>query len=674
MSNGRSKAPIDRMEELIAEIRRHDELYYNQGRPELADSQYDELVAELRALEAEHGTLAGSPTQEVGRAPAKRFPQVEHRVPMLSLDSLTSPEEVIEFDERVRKALERGEAPLRYSLEPKYDGVSASLLYEEGKLVRGLTRGDGRVGEEITENLLRVRNLPERMKGGTKTVPRLVEVRGEVILSKSRFLELRELQEERGEAPFRNARNAVAGSLKRVNPSDLDMGMEFFFWGVGDLVGLDDVRSYSELAGRFREHGFTISPDRDIGEGIEAAIAYHDRLEDCRDELAYEMDGIVAKVDDLAAQRLLGRTARAPRWSMAHKFAPRAAETRVRDIRVQVGRTGALTPVADLEPVELAGVTVQRATLHNFELLADKDVRIGDRVRVERAGDVIPEVTGVHIEDRVPGSRPVQAPTLCPACAEPVEQEGAYYYCTNIECPAQIRRRIVHLAGRRALDLDRLGPKYVDQLFQAGLIQCVEDVFTLPEHEEEILALERWGPQSFANLVEEVERAKKPPLPRFLHALGIRHVGEKVAADLAEAFGSLDAIRRATPDALLEVEGIGPRVAAEVESFFRLPSNRRFLAAVERAGVVVQGMAPGGSQLPLAGRIFVFTGGLETMTRDQARERVESLGAATSSGISKRVTDVVVGTGAGSKREKAEKLGLAIRTEEEFLDLLNEAG
>jgi len=674
--------PQTRWQELADEIRRHNRLYYSEAAPEITDAQYDELMRELVALESEHPELRidDSPTQTVGAAPApvtRGFPQVAHRVPMLSLDSLTSDQEVIEFDERVRKALETD--AVEYSLEPKYDGVSANLLYENGKLVRGLTRGDGRVGEEITANLARVKNIPATLRspGRGLELPRLIELRGEVILSKKRFVELRAEQEERGDVPFRNARNAVAGALKRVSPEGLaDLGMEFFFWGVGDVVGFESLERYTQLAECVTHMGLTVSPELDTGTGVDAVIGYHDRLEADREAMPYEMDGIVAKVDDFAAQRRLGRTARVPRWALAHKFAPRRGNTRVLEIRVQVGRTGALTPVAILEPIELAGVTVQRATLHNFDLLAQKDVRVGDAVEIERAGDVIPEVIAVDPKKRGKGSRPFEPPEQCPACSERVEKEGAYLYCTNIDCPAQIRRRIVHLASRRALDIDRLGPKYVDQLFAAGLIESVEDVFTLPDKREEILALERWGPQSFANLATEVERAKAPELAKFLYALGIRHVGEKVAVDLAEAFGSLEALAAAGAEQLMEVDGIGPRVAAEVESFFALPANQRFLTALAAAGVTVRAAEhkDAGQDLPLEGRVFVFTGGLDSMTRDQARGRVEELGATTASGISKRVTDVVAGPGAGSKLEKAEKLGLTILSEDEFLALLRENG
>lgn len=662
---------------LAEEIRRHNELYYNLGRPAISDSEYDTLVRALRDLEQRFPDLRdpASPTRDVGAPPARGFPQGEHIVPMLSLESLSSAAEVREFDERIRKGLTSSEELVDYVLEPKYDGVSANLVYEQGRLVRGLTRGDGRIGEEITRNLSCVGDIPASLGGAKKHRPSRIEVRGEVILTKQRFQEIRDEQVRQGIEPFRNARNAVAGALKRLDPTGLEsLGLDFLFWGVGDVRGLDEVKSYMELCERIRSFGFRVSPELEAVRGVEEAISFHDRLEERRDELPYEMDGVVAKVNDLGAQRALGRTARAPRWAWAHKFAPRRGWTRIREVRLQVGRTGAITPVALLEPVELAGVTVQRATLHNFDLLQERDIRPGDRVEIERAGDVIPEVVRVDLEARPRRSRPFQVPASCPVCMEEVVKEGAFLYCTNIDCPAQIRERVVHLASRRALDIDRLGDKYVDQLFEAGLIRRVEDVFFLADKRDALLELERWGPQSVANLLREIDRAKGPSLSRFLFALGIRHVGERVATDLAEAFGSLAALASATTEQLVEVEGVGPKVAEEIVRFFELPANRRFFRELSRAGVHVQDLdqAEASDAGPLRGRVFCFTGSLEHMTRDQARERVEALGGGTATGISKRVSDVVAGPGAGSKLEKAAKLGIPVLSEEDYLALLQE--
>ncbi|MEZ5987754.1 MAG: NAD-dependent DNA ligase LigA [Planctomycetota bacterium] len=667
--------PARRVAELVSQLRHHDDLYYNKARPEIADAEYDALRRELDALCEAHPELVpeDDPRARIGAPPkrARGFPQVPHRVPMLSLESLTSEDEVREFEARALRYLgDEDRSSFEWSLEPKYDGVSASLLYEDGALVRGLTRGDGRVGEEITTNLRLVGGVPAELKRG----PALVEVRGEVLLSRARFVQLRGEQEERGEEPFRNPRNAVAGALKRVEPAGLaELGMRFVCWGVGDLVGWEDLGSYTELAHRLEACGVPISDLLETGQGVDAVLAYHRRLEERRDELEFELDGIVAKIDDFGLQRRLGRTERAPRWALAAKFAPRRGMTVVKDIVCQVGRTGAVTPVAVLEPVELAGVTVQRATLHNFDLLALRDVRIGDRVEVERAGDVIPEVVGVQTSARKRGSRRFHPPEACPECGMGLSKEGAFLYCTNIDCPAQIQGRIVHLASRRALDIDRLGPRYVDQLYEAGLLRGVEDVFRLDGRRDEVLALERWGEKAFDNLAAELERARRPTLPRFLYALGIRHVGEKVAADLAESFGSLDALAAADEDQLCDVEGVGPIVAHEVAGFFRNPANREFLAALAAAGVEVRELARRTAEAgPLAGRVFCFTGGLESMSRDQARERVEALGASTASSISARVTTVVAGSKAGSKLDKARDLGLELIDEDGFLALLEE--
>jgi DNA ligase (NAD+) len=666
--------PRRRAAELRRAIDRANDLYYNLGRPELTDTEYDELIAELHALEAADPELrtADSPTQRVGAPLAKGtgFAVVEHLVPMLSIDSLTSRDQVVEFDARTRRGLGLAtDEALAWAVEPKLDGVSASLLYENGSLVRGLSRGDGVRGEDITRNLRTIRNLPLALRG-PGPFPARVEVRGEVILSRAAFASLRERSETTTETPFRNARNAVAGSLKLLDPRSVARrALDFVCWGVGHLEGLD-VATYGELRAALEEYGFAVAEQFEIARTLDALLAFHARLESRRDDLPYEMDGVVAKVDRLDYQRKLGSTARSPRWLLAYKFAARRAVTAVREIRSQVGRTGAVTPVAVLEPVELAGVTVQRATLHNWNLLGERDVRVGDTVEIERAGDVIPEVVAVVLDARRKGARRARPPAQCPVCDQALAPEGAFLYCLNLECPAQLKGRIVHLAGRRALDIDRLGPKYVDQLMAAGLLRQIEDVFTLPRHREQILQLDRWAERSFDKLAAEIEKAKTPTFARFLYALGIRHIGEQTARDLAAAFGDLDALRAAEEAKLLEVDGVGAEVARAIRAFFELPTTERFLAHAHDAGVRVQPHADGGALGPLAGRVFVFTGGLEKLTRDEAKERVEALGARTSGSVTKKTTDVVLGSEAGSKADKARKLGVAILTEAEFLQLL----
>jgi DNA ligase (NAD+) len=663
-----------RAAELRREIERANDLYYNLGRPELTDAEYDALLAELHDLEAAQPELRtpDSPTQRVG-APLPKgagFAVVEHVVPMLSIDSLTTPAQVAEFDARARRALGLApEDPLAWAIEPKLDGVSANLLYENGRLVRGLSRGDGVRGEDITRNLRTIRNLPLALRGDAPP-PARIEVRGEVLLSREAFAALRERSETTTETPFRNARNAVAGSLKLLDARSVARrALDFVCWGVGHAEDLP-VATYRELRERLAGYGFAVADQFEVADTLDGLLAFHARLEAQRDAMPYEMDGVVAKIDRLDYQRKLGSTARSPRWLLAYKFAARRAVTAVREIRWQVGRTGAVTPVAVLAPVELAGVTVQRATLHNWSLLAERDVRVGDTVEIERAGDVIPEVVAVVKQARRHGAKRTRPPARCPTCAAPLATEGAFLYCPNLECAAQLKGRIVHLASRRALDIDRLGPKYVDQLMDAGLLRQLEDVFLLPAQRERILALDRWAERSFDKLAAEIEKGKTPALARFVYALGIRHVGEQTARDLAAAFGDLDSLRSADEAKLLEVNGVGVEVARAIRAFFALPTTERFLAHARAAGVRVQPHAEGGALGPLAGRVFVFTGGLESLSRDEAKERVEALGARTSGSVTKKVTDVVLGDSPGSKADKARELGIAVLTETEFLRLL----
>ncbi len=667
----------ERAAELRRILARHDHLYYNLGAPEISDAEYDRLFRELKELEEKYPSLRtpDSPTQRVG-APVPKgsgFPTARHRVPMLSIESLFGEGEVREFDARVKRflSLEPG-VPVEYVAEPKYDGVSANLVYRGGLLVQGLTRGDGVRGEVITANLKTIRSIPLRLLEEGGPVPDLVEIRGEVLLSKENFRKLREEAETTTATPFRNARNAVAGTLKRLDPAEVaERGLEFISWGVGALEGVS-FETYWELIHQVERWGFRIAPEMRLCASIDDVIDFHRELEARREDLPYEMDGIVAKVNSLELQERLGRTARTPRWILAFKFPPRRARTKVKDIVVQVGRVGTLTPVALLEPVDLGGATVQRATLHNEEILRERDVRVGDTVIVERAGDVIPAVVEVVKSERPKGARPFRMPERCPVCGAETLKEGAFYFCTNVSCPAQIRARILHMAQRRALDIDRLGPKYVDQLMEAGLLKSPADIFDLPGREKEILALPRWGKKSFENLVEQIERAKRPTLARFLFALGIRGVGETTARDLAAHFGSLEALAQAGEEELQEVDGVGPEVSRSIRTFFSLPENQRFLERLARAGVRPVSREPGRG--PLAGTTWCFTGKLESFTRDRARELVEELGGKTVDSVSRKVTHLVAGPGAGSKLEKARKLGLRILEEKDFLDLLAREG
>ena len=664
--------PGQRAAELRTLLHHAAALYYDGGESPISDADYDEAFRELQTLERAHPELLDpdSPTQRIG-APLPKgssLAQAEHLMPMLSLDSLTTPDEVREFDERARKSLELPEGELlRWAVEPKFDGVSASLLYENGVLVRGLSRGDGARGEEVTHNLRTIRSVPTRL-AGPGPFPTRVEVRGEVIFARAAFERLRAHAETSADTPFRNARNTAAGTLKLLDPRIVARrGLEFICWGVGHSEGLE-VSTYSALHARLAELGFTVSKWFQVVDGVDGVLAFHDDLEARRDEVSYELDGVVAKVDAIDLQRRLGRTARTPRWALAHKFAPRRATTRILAITAQVGRTGAVTPVAELEPVEIAGVTVKRATLHNWSLLASRDVRVADVVEIERAGDVIPAVVEVHAGKRTLTSKAVTAPTECPTCASALEPAGAFLYCQNLECPDQLRGRVVHLASRRALDIEGLGPERVERLMQAGLIERLEDVFRLSERREEFVAIDGFGELSFEKLAAAIDGAKRPTLARFLHALGIRQVGEQTAKDLATGFGDIEALAAASPEELERVHGVGPEVAKSVVRFFALDGNREFLEAMRAAGVKAQ--KDTAVEGPLAGRIFCFTGGLGSMSRDEARQAVERLGGSTAAAVTKTVTDVVAGEKAGSKLEKAKRLGLHILDEDQFRTLV----
>ncbi|HLQ37170.1 MAG TPA: NAD-dependent DNA ligase LigA, partial [Planctomycetota bacterium] len=572
-----------RIAALRARIRTADHQYYNLGRPDLSDAEYDRLYAELRQLEREHPELLtpDSPTQRVG-APlpkGKSLPTGRHLMPMLSIESLMRAEEVTEFEARARRQLELADdATLAWACEPKLDGVSANLLYEHGVLVRGLSRGDGEQGEDLTANLRTVRSLPLRLLGDGP-FPARIELRGEVIMRKAEFAALQAGSATSAETQFRNARNTVAGTLKLLDPRAVAARpMDFIAFAVGHCDG-SRWTTHQEFRGTLQRWGFLLAEPFAVVEGAAAVLAFRDQLEQRRGELQYELDGVVAKLDRIELQNRLGRTARTPRWALAYKFAPSVAVTRVLAIGAQVGRTGAVTPVAHLEPVELAGVTVRNASLHNWGLLAERDVREGDEVEIQRAGDVIPEIVRVLPERRAPGSTAKLPPTHCPTCGGALEADGKFLHCVNLDCADQLIGRVVHLASRRALDIEGLGPKQVEQLHAAGLLRAVEDVFTLRQQRAQVLQLDRWGERSFDHLAAQIEAAKTPPLPRFLYAIGIRHVGEQTARDLAAHFGSLPALRSATAEQLMAVDGVGDEVARSVVHFFALPQNQLFLTA-----------------------------------------------------------------------------------------------
>ncbi len=658
---------------LRARIRAADDQYYNRGASDLTDADYDALFTALRRLESAHPELVtpDSPTQRVG-APLPKggtFAVAPHLQPMGSIESLMAADEVRAFVDRARRLLELPvDEPLTWSCEPKLDGASANLLYENGVLVRGLSRGDGEQGEDLTANLRTIRNLPLRL-GGAGPFPARIEVRGEVIMSREGFARLREREETSADGQFRNARNTVAGTLKLQDPRVVARRpLDFIAFASGHVDG-EPFTTHAGLRAQLAAWGFRTAEPFATAADIDGVLAFRDELERRRDDLPYELDGIVAKVDRLDFQLRLGRTSRTPRWALAYKFAPRIATTRVLQIGAQVGRTGAVTPVAQLEPVELAGVTVRNASLHNWALLTERDVRAGDTVEIQRAGDVIPEVVRVLTERRPADAVPALPPDACPACGGPLQREGKFVHCVALDCTAQLVGRIVHLASRRAFDVEGLGPKQVEQLVAAGLVTSVEDVFALAAKKDRLVELERWGERSTANLLTQIEKGRTPTLARFLHGIGIRHVGETTAKDLAAHFGSLERLAAADAQALGAVDGVGPEVTASIVEFFASPKNRATLAALAAAGVCPVAAAPTAG--PLSGRVFVFTGGLQAMSRDDAKARVEALGARTAAGIGKKVTDVVAGADAGGKLDKARELGLPILDEAAFLALLS---
>ena len=662
------------LQSLRARIRAADDQYYNRGHSDLTDADYDVLFVQLRKLEQAHPDLVtqDSPTQRVG-APLPKgnsFPTVAHLEPMGSIESLMAADEVREFAARARKLLALpDDAVLQWACEPKLDGASANLLYEHGVLVRGLSRGDGSQGEDLTQNLRTIRNLPMRLHGDGP-FPARIEIRGEVIMSKAGFARLQEREETSSEGQFRNARNTTAGTLKLQDPRVVKRRpLDFFAFAIGHCDGIT-FATHTALRAQLKEWGFQIATPFELVNDLDGVLAYRDRLQQQRDGLDYELDGTVAKVDRFDYQQQLGRTSRTPRWALAYKFVPRLAQTRVLQIGAQVGRTGAVTPVAHLEPVDLAGVTVRNASLHNWALLQERDVRQGDLVEIQRAGDVIPEVVRVLLDQRPADSTPPAPPSQCPACAGPLQQEGKFVYCSNLDCAAQLVGRLVHLAGRRAFDIEGLGPKQAEQLVQGKLVTSVEDLFTLAAKRPQLLELERWGERSTQALLDQIDRARTPPLARFLNGIGIRHVGETTAKDLASHFGSLERLAGANAEALMAVDGVGEEVATAIREFFSSPKNTATLQALTAAGVVPQTAEPQGAG-PLSGRVFVFTGGLTTMSRDDAKAKVEALGARTAGSISKKITDVVAGADAGSKLEKAQSLGLTIHDEAAFQALLD---
>jgi len=661
------------IEWLRREIEEHNYRYFVLDAPTIPDAEYDRLMQRLRALEAEHPELVtpDSPTQRVGAKPADQFRQVRHTKPMLSLENAFTAEDLIAFGKRVKDRLRANgisvdEIP--FVGEPKLDGTAISLRYEDGVLVLGATRGDGTVGEDVTHNVRTIRGVPLRLR--VRKPPAVFEVRGEVFMPKRAFEALNRRAAEKGERVFANPRNAAAGSLRQLDPRvTAERQLDVFFYGLGDVQGWELPSQQSGILEALQEMGLKTCPEWRVLEGIQACLAYYDTIGRKRAELPYEIDGVVYKVNELAWQNVLGFVARAPRWAIAHKFPAQEELTVVKRIEFQVGRTGVLTPVARLEPVFVGGVTVSNVTLHNINEMRRKDVREGDTVIIRRAGDVIPEVVSVVLDRRPPNARVVELPQRCPVCGSDVQQaegEAVARCVAGLFCPAQRKESLRHFASRRAMDIEGLGTKLIDQLVDRGLVKTPADLYLLDV--PTLTELERMGEQSARNLLAALEKSKETTLARFLYALGIREVGEATAAALASHFGALEPLMEATEEDLQKVPDVGPVVAAKVRAFFQEPHNREVIAQLRKRGVHwPKPVRPQQTKHPLAGKTIVITGTLSSMTREEARERLQALGAKVAGSVSKKTDYVVVGENPGSKAARATELGLECWTEEELL-------
>ncbi len=665
---------VRRVGKLREEIERHNYRYYVLDAPTISDAEFDALFRELQELEAQYPKLAtpDSPTRRVGAPPLEEFPEVKHATPMLSLNNAFADDEVVAFDRRVRELLEGRE--VEYAVEPKLDGLAIGLSYENGAFTQGATRGDGYTGEDVTANLRTIHAIPLRLH--TPHPPRSLEVRGEVIMRKRDFARLNEHQRADGNKEFVNPRNAAAGSLRQLD-SRVTAGrrLTFFAYGVGIAEGGEVPRDkHSRLLDFLEALGFPVPPERKVVRGADGLLAYYRDVGRKRDKLPYEIDGVVYKVNDLRSQKELGFVSRAPRFAVAHKFPAEEAATELLDIQVQVGRTGALTPVARLKPVFVGGVTVTNATLHNEDEINRKDVRIGDTVIVRRAGDVIPEVVAVVPEKRPKGARKFAMPGKCPECGSRVErpEDEAVARCTaGLYCPAQRKQALLHFASRRAMDIEGLGDKLVEQLVDTGLVKTPADLYRLDL--DAVVKLERMAEKSAANLLAAIEGSKKTTLARFVYALGIRNVGEATARDLTRHFGRLDAMLEADQAALMEVTDVGPVVAASILRFFAEPHNRKVIEQLRSRGVTWDEGAPRrpAGKGPVSGKTVVLTGTLPHFTRDEAKAIIEGAGGKVTGSVSKKTDYVVAGADPGSKYDKAVELGITILDEEGFEKLIN---
>lgn len=664
-------ADLAEAEKLRREIRHNEYLYYVLDAPEITDAEYDRMMVRLRELEARYpdSIPADSPTQRVGGRASSQFTEVRHLEPLLSLGNVFSTEELRAFDERVRSGLPAG-SKVEYVMEPKIDGLACSLIYENGKLVRAATRGDGVVGENVTANVRTIRSIPLTLKVPEgEAVPELLDVRGEVYMPRQAFMRLNEQRAERGESEFANPRNAAAGSLRQLDPQvTASRSLSFFAYY---LVGEGAQPKHSESLALLARYGFKVSENYKVVENIDEAIKYIGDFNELRQGLSYDTDGAVIKVNDVYQQRILGATGKDPRWATAYKYTPEQAETTLEDIDWRVGRTGVLTPTAVLTPVKLSGSVISRATLHNEDFIRAKDIRIGDRVIINKAGEIIPEVLRVVAEKRTGDEKEVEIPSVCPECGWRVERQGeeAAIRCTNPHCPALGREGLIHFVSRDAMNIDGCGPSVINALLDAGLVRDAADLYSL--RKDDLLKLERMGEKSADNLLAALDESKKNELDKLLFALGIRHVGAKVARILATEFGSMEKLQQAQPEELAQIRDIGDKIAESAVTWLNVPANIDLVERLAAAGLTMTFTPPASQEdNPFFGKTLVFTGTMPTLGRAEAKTMAQDVGAKVSGSVSKKTDYVIAGAEAGSKLEKAQQLGVTVIDEAEFLRLL----
>lgn len=664
-------ADLAEADKLRREIRHNEYLYYVLDAPEITDAEYDRMMVRLRELEARYpdSIPADSPTQRVGGCASSQFTEVRHLEPLLSLGNVFSAEELRAFDERVRSGLPAG-SKVEYVMEPKIDGLACSLIYENGKLVRAATRGDGVVGENVTANVRTIRSIPLTLKVPEgEAVPELLDVRGEVYMPRQAFMRLNEQRAERGESEFANPRNAAAGSLRQLDPQvTASRSLSFFAYY---LVGEGAQPKHSESLALLARYGFKVSENYKVVENIDEAIKYIGDFNELRQGLSYDTDGAVIKVNDVYQQRILGATGKDPRWATAYKYPPEQAETTLEDIDWRVGRTGVLTPTAVLTPVKLSGSVISRATLHNEDFIRAKDIRIGDRVIINKAGEIIPEVLRVVVEKRTGDEKEVEIPSVCPECGWRVERQGeeAAIRCTNPHCPALGREGLIHFVSRDAMNIDGCGPSVINALLDAGLVRDAADLYSL--RKEDLLKLERMGEKSADNLLAALTESKKNELDKLLFALGIRHVGAKVARILATEFGSMEKLQQAQPEELAQIRDIGDKIAESAVTWLNVPANIDLVERLAAAGLTMTFTPPASQEdNPFFGKTLVFTGTMPTLGRAEAKTMAQDVGAKVSGSVSKKTDYVIAGAEAGSKLEKAQQLGVTVIDEAEFLRML----